>query len=141
MRDIAIVSFIFAMVPVMIKKPWIGVMMWVWISVMTPHAFGWGFAPQFRVALVAGIATLIGLVVTRDRVKFPLNGTTVLLIVFSLWMTVTLIYAFRFTAALGRWEEVMKMLTFVFVVASVLHTRKHVEVLLWVIVFSVGFTE
>jgi probable O-glycosylation ligase (exosortase A-associated) len=139
MRDIAIVSFIFAMVPVMIKKPWIGVMMWVWISVMTPHAFGWGFAPQFRVALVAGIATLIGLVVTRDRVKFPLNGTTVLLIVFSLWMTVTLIYAFRFTAALGRWEEVMKMLTFVFVVASVLHTRKHVEVLLWVIVFSVGF--
>jgi probable O-glycosylation ligase (exosortase A-associated) len=139
MRDLAIIAFIFAMVPFMIKRPWIGVMMWVWISVMNPHSWGWGLANEFRVALVAGVATLIGLLVTRDHVKLPMNSTTLLIFLLPLWMTVTLVFAFRFEAALGRWEDVMKMFLFVFVTASVLHTRRHIDILLWVIVLSVGF--
>jgi len=102
-RDIALVLFIFGMVPVMIKRPWIGVMMWIWISVMTPHAFAWGLASQMRIALVAGAATLIGLVVTRDRVKLPINTTTVLLILFPLWMTITLMFAFNFDEGVVRY--------------------------------------
>jgi probable O-glycosylation ligase (exosortase A-associated) len=139
MRDLAIIGFVFAMIPFMIKRPWIGVMMWAWISLMNPHAWGWGLANQFRVALVAGVATLIGLLVTRERVKLPFNSTIVLLVLLPLWMTFTLLFAFRFEAALGRWEDVMKMYLFVLVTASVLHTRKHIDILLWVIVLSVGF--
>lgn len=138
-RDYVIIAFVFGMIPFMIRRPWIGVMMWVWISVMNPHAWGWGLASELRVALVAGAATLLGLLLTRDRVKLPLNTTTLLLLLLPLWMTVTLFFAFRFEAALARWEEVMKMFLFVFVTASVLYTRKHINALLWVLVISVGF--
>jgi probable O-glycosylation ligase (exosortase A-associated) len=139
MRDLALVAFIVAMIPVMIKRPWIGVMMWVWISVMNPHAFTWGLASQLRIGLIAGAATLVGLLVTRDLVRLPMNGTTLLLILLPLWMNVTLIFAFHQAEAIGRWEDVMKMYLFVLVTAAVLHTRKHVEALLWVLVISVGF--
>ena len=69
MRDVVIALFIFGMVPLMIMRPWIGVMMWVWISVMTPHKFAWGFVSNLPVAMVAGVATLVGIVVSRDRVR------------------------------------------------------------------------
>lgn len=139
MRDIVILLFIFGMVPFMIKKPWIGVMMWIWISVMNPHQFGWGLAADLRVALVAGIATLIGLVVTRDQVKLPVNSTILLLILLPFWTTVSLAFSFHFADALVRWEGVMKIFLFVLVTAAVLHTRKHIDVLIWVLVVSVGF--
>src|SRR5512134_52786 len=121
MRDLVIVLFIFGMIPFMIRKPWIGVMMWVWISVMTPHAFGWGLASQFRVAVVAGAATLLGLLVTKDRIRLPINGTTILLMLLPLWMSVTLIFAFNFNDAVGRWEQVLKIFLFILVTAAVLN--------------------
>jgi putative inorganic carbon (hco3(-)) transporter len=139
MRDIVVVTFIFGMIPLMIMRPWIGVMMWIWISIMTPHKFGWGFASELPVAMVAAIATFIGLVVSRDRVRLPANGTTALLILLPLWMTVTLMFAFHFSDALERWKSVMKIFLFVLVTASVLHNRKHVDTLIWLMVFSVGF--
>jgi putative inorganic carbon (hco3(-)) transporter len=139
MRDIIIILFILSMLPFMIKKPWIGVMVSLWISVMNPHRFGWGFASELPVSMVASIATLIGMVVSRDRVKLPINATTILLILLPLWMNVTLFFAFQFDDAVVRWESVMKIFFFVLVSASVLHTRKHIEVLIWVLVFSVGF--
>lgn len=139
MRDIAIVLFIFGMIPLMIIRPWIGAMMYIWISVMTPHKFAFGFAADLPVAMVAAIATLIGLVVSRDRVSLPWNGTTILLILLPLWMTVTLLFAFHFADAMERWKSVMKIFFFVLVTASVLRSRKHVDVLIWILVLSVGF--
>lgn len=139
MRDIVISLFIFGMIPIMIMRPWIGAMMYIWISVMTPHKFAYGFAADLPVAMVAAIATLIGLVVSRDRVRLPLNGTTILLILLPLWMTVTLLFAFHFDDALERWKSVMKIFFFVLVTASVFNCRKHIDALIWLLVLSVGF--
>lgn len=139
MRDIALILFIVVMIPFMIRTPWIGVLIWVWISLMNPQGWGWGPASEFRIALIAGVATLIGLLVTRDKVKLPLNSTTLLLAALPLWMTVTLVFAFNFSEALDQWIDVMKMFLFIFVTAAVLQTRKQLDLLLWVIVVSVGF--
>jgi putative inorganic carbon (HCO3(-)) transporter len=138
-RDIVVIAFVIGMVPFMVKRPWIGLLMWVWISLMNPHAWGWGLASEFRIALIAGAATLVGLLVTRDRVKLPLNSTTVLLLLLLLWMTVTLAFAFNFAEAADQWADVMKMFLFVFVMAATLHTRRQIDVLVWVLVLSVGF--
>jgi putative inorganic carbon (HCO3(-)) transporter len=139
MRDIVIVLFIFGMVPVMIKRPWIGVMMSIWISVMNPHRFGWGFASELPVSAVSICATLIGMVFSRERFRLPLNATTFLLILLPLWMTVTLAFAFHVPEGFERWKSVMKVFFFILVTASVLKNRLHVDSLIWVLVFSVGF--
>src|SRR5690349_4717231 len=118
MRDIAIVGLIFALVPVILRKPWIGVLVWIWISLMNPHKFAWGFASTFPVALVTGGATLIGLAISKERIKLPMNGTTILLILLPLWMTVTLVFALAFGDAFERWKSVMKVFLFILVTAA-----------------------
>ena len=57
MRDVIIVLFIVSMIPFMILRPWVGVLMWIWVSVMNPHKFAWGFAAEFPVALIAAMCT------------------------------------------------------------------------------------
>lgn len=139
MRDIPILAFILGMVPFMIWKPRIGVMMWIWISVMNPHKFGWGVAVNFPVANVTGIATMIGLIVSRDKVKLPINSTTILIILLGIWMSVTLMFALRPDAALEQWTKVMKVYLFVLITASVVQKREHIDLLIWILVFSVGY--
>ncbi|HEU4855481.1 MAG TPA: DUF5935 domain-containing protein, partial [Nitrosospira sp.] len=44
MRDILVTLIVFGALPFVFKRPYIGVLLWVWISVMNPHTQGWGFA-------------------------------------------------------------------------------------------------
>lgn len=139
MRDIALSLVIFGLIPFVFKRPWIGVLLFIWISVMTPHRMAYGFAFDFPwAAMLAGV-TLLSMAMNAKQVKFPKDTITVLLIVLPLWLTVTYLFALVPEAAHNRWVEVMKIFFFILVTASLVQTRQHIEWLLWVIVVSVGF--
>ena len=42
MRDIIVTLIVLGSLPLIFKRPYIGAVMWIWISVMNPHAQGWG---------------------------------------------------------------------------------------------------
>ena len=52
MRDIAITLIILGLVPLIWKQPWTGVLAWLWISVMNPHRYAYGFAYSFPFAAI-----------------------------------------------------------------------------------------
>ena len=60
--------------PFILVRPWIGILLWSWLGYMNPHRLSWGFAYDFPFAAVAGAATLVGLVFTRDRRGLPMTG-------------------------------------------------------------------
>lgn len=114
--------------------------MWLWISVMNPQKYAFGFAYSFPFAALIAIVTLVSLLKNRDQVSLPINTTTVLLILFPLWMCVTYIFALEHqSAGYERWKSVMKVFLFILVGASLIKTRKQVEWMIWTIVISVGF--
>ena len=139
MRDIAISLFIFGCLPFILFRPWIGVLVFAWLSLMTPHRFAFGFAYDFPFAAIVAVATLLGLVFTKDEVRFEPNAVVCLLILLPAWTCVTYLFAFEPALATERLIEVLKVFLFVLVSAMVLRTRKHIEWMIWVIVISVGF--
>ena len=139
MRDILITAIIFGMLPIVLRRPWIGALMFVWVSLMTPQRYAFGFAYDFPFAALIAVCTLVGLLMTRDELRYDTNITLFLLILLPLWMCVTYAFAFEREAGFARWIEVMKIFFFIQVSALVLRTRKHIEWLLWVIVVSIGF--
>lgn len=139
MRDIFITAIVFGMLPIAIKRPWIGALMFVWVSLMTPQRYAFGFAYDFPFAAVIAVCTLLGLLITRDELHYDMNIVMFLLILLPLWMCVTYVFALERENGYERWVEVMKIFLFVHVSALVLRSRKHIEWLLWVIVVSVGF--
>ncbi len=114
-------------------------MMYVWVSVMNVQHFGYGIA-DIPFAAIIVVITLIGMVTTKEEIGLPINATTLLLIFFPLWMCLTYTVALEHQIdGYNRWKEVMKIFFFILISASIIKSRKHVEWLIWVIVFSVGF--
>lgn len=139
MRDIALSLFIFGLLPFILKRPWIGVLMSLWVSVMNPHRYAFGFANSLPFVAIIATVTLLGMLKSREQVKLPINTTTLLLILFPIWMCVTSVFALEPDTVYERWKYVMKVFFFILVGASVLNSRQHVQWMIGVIVFSVGF--
>ena len=44
MRDILVTVLVFGMLPLILWRPWIGILVWSWLGYMNPHRQTWGFA-------------------------------------------------------------------------------------------------
>jgi probable O-glycosylation ligase (exosortase A-associated) len=128
-----------ATVPYILRKPWIGIIAWVVVSVMNPHRMTYGFAYNMPVAQVIVVATLLGTLFSREPKRFPLTPVTGVLLLFVIWMNLSTAFALFPEAALDQWFKVMKIMFVLFLGMAILHTRTHLNVLIWAIVCSLGF--
>ena len=140
MRDILLATFLLGALPFVLWRPALGVFLWVWVSVMNPHRLTWGFAHDFAFAQLIAIATLLGLVFSRQPKHLPVTPVTAVLFAMLVWMNVTTLFALDTPASLPMWERVMKIQIMVFVTLTLLHTRQHIQILMWILVGSVAFS-
>lgn len=138
MRDFALGPIILALAAYGLLHPWIGILGWTWVSTMNPHAYSWRLT-SMPVAATMAIATLLGVLLTRDRREFFVTRETLVLMLFMLWMCITLPFSFHFNESLGLWNRVMKIDLMILVAMVVLHSKKHITMLAWVLVGSLGF--
>jgi probable O-glycosylation ligase (exosortase A-associated) len=134
MRDILLFSVIFGSLPVCFMRPWIGVLVFSWISYMNPHRLTWSAAYDYPF-----ITTLIGLFFTKDRMRLPLKRETILIILLGCYFTLTNFYAFNPRAAWFQWEKVIKILAMTLVTISLINNEEKLKYLVMVIAFSIGF--
>jgi probable O-glycosylation ligase (exosortase A-associated) len=139
MRDTALVVIVLALIPIILRYPWIGALAYAWVSVFVPHRWAFGFANDMPIAMIIAVTTLASMLLHPKQVQLPINRITVLLMLLPIWMTVTLFFALEPDAAYERWAEVMKVFFFALVTASLVRSEKQVNALLWVLVLSVGF--
>ncbi len=141
MRDILLALVITALLPMAFKRPWVGALMFAWVSIMNPHKLAWGFAHNFPWAQIIAIVTLLGFLLHRsERKVFPWSGVTVVYVLLMVWMSVTSIFAMADMAWVqGRLIFVMKIHLMILVTLMLLRERKQIELLVWVMVGSIGF--
>ena len=118
--------------------PWIGILAWTLVGMVNPHRYSWA-ASELPVAAAIVIATFIGIVFTRDRVRFIFTPTMGVLALFVIWMCITLPFSIFVEQSMEMWKRVMKIDFMIFVAAAVLYTRKHIMALTWVLVGSLAF--
>ncbi|MBC7432801.1 MAG: putative O-glycosylation ligase, exosortase A system-associated, partial [Rubritepida sp.] len=140
MRDAAFLSVISVLLGLVLVQPFVGVLLWSWISFMNPHRLVYGIAGDFPWAMIVFVCTLIGCLVAGELRLPPMNITTILILLLMICLTLTSI------AALGsppqvweKWEYVMKVLLGLLLTMSLLTTRRRIHALVWVIVISLGF--
>lgn len=133
-RDIIIVGIVFVLAIMALRRPWIGVMNWTWLSIMNPHRYTWGFAYNSPVAAIAAGSTIIGLIFTKER-RSPFQGPpTVWLLAFALWMTISWLFGYDVGNNYEQWSKVAKIFFMTFVALSLLHSKHHIMTFSWVTV-------
>ena len=139
MRDIVLATFLFGSIPFILGRPTIGVFLWVWVSVMSPHRLTFGFAQDLRFGYFIAIATLVGLFMTKEPKHLAKTPVTIVLALLVLLMNVSTAYAIDISLSLEMWQQVIKSMVMVFVALYILHSKQHINVLIWIVAGSVAF--
>jgi probable O-glycosylation ligase (exosortase A-associated) len=139
LRDIAVFMIVFSALPFALWRPVYGVMLWTWLGLMNPHRLAFGIARNFGFAQFVAGATLVGLVVSRDEKRWPVSPPTIALLIFLLFLTITLPFSFFPGDSMEMWSKVMKIQIMTFVAVAVMLRREQIQYFVWVIVVSLGF--
>jgi len=138
MRDLALVAIVLLAGLVALRRPWVGVMLWTWLSIMNPHRYTYGFAYTAPLAAFAAGCTLLGLAFTRDK-SSPFKGApTVWLALLMVWMSISWLGGLDPTEDYEQWSKVMKIDLMVLVSLALLHSKKHIIALVMVSAGSVA---
>jgi len=139
MRDYVLTAFVFALLPVCLVRPWLGILAWYWLGLMNPHRLTWGFAYTMPFAMLVAIATLLGAVIAKDRRPIPWNRELILMAILLAYFTVTTFFAWAPEYAWPQWEKVAKIIFMTFVATMFIYGKARIRALLLVVVASIGF--
>jgi len=139
MRDILVTLIVAGLIPIILRKPYVGILTWVWLSVMNPHTQGWGFAVNFPFAAIIGALTLVSLFINKVPKTAPNVPVVIVFVAFILWMNVTTFFAIHPDLVYEQWEKVMKIMLMSYVTFILIRDKKHVQLLIGVIVFSLAY--
>jgi len=138
MRDVIVVSIVAVLAVMALRRPWIGVMLWTWLSLMNPHRFTWGFAYDAPLAAIAAIATLVGLLMTHER-QSPFQGAPVgIFAAFVVWITLSWLFGLDTDGDYLQWSKVMKIYFMTFIALVLLQTKHHLMAFAWVMTASLA---
>ena len=139
MRDILVTLIVAGLIPIILRKPYVGILTWVWLSVMNPHTQGWGFAVDFPFAAIIGALTLVSLFINKVPKTAPNVPVVIVFVAFILWMNITTFFALHPDLVYEQWEKVMKIMLMSYVTFILIRDKKHVQLLIGVIVFSLAY--
>lgn len=139
MRDTLITLIIFGSLPFILKRPYIGILMWVWVSVMNPHRLSWGFAYSMPFAAIIAGVTLVGLLLTKDAKKLPATPIVFTLCAFTAWMCLTTIFSMWPHESVVMLNRVWKIMLMTVVTIMLIKTKRQIHLLVWALVLSLGY--
>jgi len=139
MRDIALTLIILGILPFAAYRTWIGVLLWTWLSVMSPHRLTYGFAYSMPWAQMAALATFISFFVDRQGRKMIWTAPVISLALFVVWMCITTAFAVHVGPSADQLKKVLKIQLFTLIAFAVIRDRKHIELFVWVNALAVGF--
>ena len=109
MRDVLIVAIVLYAGVTALRKPWIGILLWTWLSIMNPHRYTWGFAYTAPLAAFAAGTIAIGFGMTRER-HSPFQGSaSIWLVAFMIWMTLSWLLGLDAAGDYEQWKKVIKI--------------------------------
>ena len=138
MRGTLLFIIILGSLPFALQQPWIGVLVFSWISYMNPHKYAWGAIRTFPVAMVVAVVTLFGMLATKDKQRLRKDPAN--LLVLGLWIifVITTVFAFNQDDAWFQLDKVSKILLMNFVTIMLINSQLKLRYLLLVIALSVG---
>ncbi len=139
LRDIFVTVVVFGMLPVILRRPDMGIFLWAWLGYMNPHKLSWQFAHDFPYAQIVALTTMISLLISKEPKKIPWTWETVLMVVFLGWMFITTLFPMYPELAWYQLNKVWKIFLMTFVSMMIMTTRWRIQTWIWVIVLSLGF--
>lgn len=139
MRDIVLSLFLIGALPAAFVRPFIGAVIFAWLGIMNPHRMTWGFAYDVSWAQMYALATIAGMLVSKDKLVADSLWRYRFVLIYVAWMCITTAFAIEQASALTKLIEILKVQTMCFVTLCLLTSRAKVEILAALSTLSIAF--
>ena len=137
MRDLVVLLGIAGLVPAALMRPWIGFLGYTIIGFWNPHKFTW-YLQDIRIALIVGVATLVGLALTPERRGIPWTRELVLMLLLAAYFVITTLFAWSPDAAGQQLDRVLRIYFMTFVMGTLIFGERKIRGLLWTMILGIG---
>lgn len=121
-----------------LMQPWVAMMGWIWVSLMNLHVMSWRLADA-PVAAVMAASVFGGILLGKAKFDWRFPKEAWVLVLFMLWMCITLPFSMAFDPSFKLWVRVMKIDVMILMALLILHSRQHIVVMTWVMAVSIAF--
>ncbi len=138
MLDLALTGFVFALLALGVRRPFVWVLAYLYIDILTPQRISWGLLASLPISLIAFLLAFGGWLMldAKNDTRFTLRqGLIALLLVYCGMTTLAADYP---DSAVEKWAWVWKALFFAIFLPLTLRTRLRIEAATLLIVLTVG---
>ena len=139
MRDLFVAAVVFGSIPFILRRPWLGILMWSWLGYMNPHRLAYGFITTTPVALIIALTTFAAILFSKEEKRLPWTRETVLLLLFTGWMFLSTLMAQYPWLAWPQWDKVWRIILMTYLTMMLITDRQRLHWLVTVIALSIGF--
>lgn len=136
MRDVALSLVVLIGLVWTIRRPFVGVLLWEWITLMNPHQLAYGFSRTFQINLLVAVVTLFAWLFSKERKTPPIDANLVLLLLFFMWITIDTFQSVDPTSAWDMWDRVWRLMFFGVLVSMSATSKVRVHALMLVYAMS-----
>jgi putative inorganic carbon (HCO3(-)) transporter len=139
MRILVFYIFLLGLIPCIFIRPYVGVLLYSWISFMSPQELVWGFPDAIPLALITAVMTVVTWLFSDEPKRLRFDATAWLIVAFMIFTSFTTLVALDPTQSVPMWNRVMKELLFVLITIALTTNRIRFHALLWVMAVSIGY--
>ena len=139
MRDLILIAALAPVLPLVFRAPFLGLLAWIWITLMNPQREVYGFLSGFQLNLWLTLLTAAAWLASKERKSPPLNPLMIGFLLFGIWCCVTTAAALAQAHAMVICDRTVKSLILAFAVAILANTRARIQAVLWMVVISIDY--
>lgn len=138
MRDLLLLGLFPVLVFYAIRKPFIGLSLWLWTSLVPIQTWSFGMATSIRWNLIFAACTMLGYIFMKNKPKVHLGPIFVFMCIFVVLVTLSCLTHNGYDEHIWvRYEGYLKAFLFFIFVSLIVDKRLHFEALAWACVLSV----
>lgn len=140
MRDLIVVALVAASLPVIVFRPYFGLLVYGWLAYMRPQDMAWGLSRWLPLSQWVAIALVIGLVLALGRERWvTFRVQTVLLILLAAWISLSTVMAVRPEVAGVLYGYYWKAIVISLLTTGIVSDKRRFRILIILIALSIGF--
>jgi probable O-glycosylation ligase (exosortase A-associated) len=139
-RDLVVLAVVTASLPVILFRPFFGLLVYAWLAYMRPQDMAWGITRILPLSQWVAIALVLGLVFAMGRERWLVIKTqTVLMMLLAGWISVTVATAVMPEASGDLYGYYWKAIVISILTTGLVRDRQRFHLLLMLIAFCIGF--
>lgn len=139
MRDVILLLALLAVIPLIFRAPIVGVIAWIWVTLMNPQREVYTFLAGSQLNLFIAVVTLAAWLMSKERKVAPLNPITLFLAVFGVWVSLTTFMAIDPEFSGKLLDRTLKTFILGIAVITLVNTKSRMHAVIWAIVISLGY--